>query len=168
MKQYQDERTLQVRNRIYAELMRIMLCVVVLSFCIKTLYFHMGLTQCMTEYILMILAPVYQAVRIRQTEVVLGIGQDSRKRTILDTLLLLLLIPFFLRKSEWTNGDFSALLPLWSLCFCSLRYSIFFPMRRKNGRKTWKNAMTRRTKPNKIGKKRKKSLRFSALYGNLF
>ena len=29
MKQYQDERTLQVRNRIYAELMRIMLCVVV-------------------------------------------------------------------------------------------------------------------------------------------
>ncbi|MEI3506608.1 MAG: DUF6773 family protein [Anaerotignum faecicola] len=80
MKQYQDERTLQVRNRIYAELMRIMLCVVVLSFCIKTLYFHMGLTQCMTEYILMILAPVYQAVRIRQTEVVLGTGKDSRKR----------------------------------------------------------------------------------------
>lgn len=129
MKQYQDERTLQVRNRIYAELMRIMLCVVVLSFCIKTLYFHMGLTQCMTEYILMILAPVYQAVRIRQTEVVLGTGQDSRKRSI--PLLLLLLIPFFLRK-------------------------------------TWKNAMTRRTKPNKIGKKRKKSLHFPALYGNLF
>lgn len=51
MKQYQDERTLQVRNRIYAELMRIMLCVVVLSFCIKTLYFHMDLAQCMTEYI---------------------------------------------------------------------------------------------------------------------
>ena len=124
MKQYQDERTLQVRNRIYAELMRIMLCVVVLSFCIKTLYFHMGLTQCMTEYILMILAPVYQAVRIRQTEVVLGTGQDSRKRTILDTLLLLLLIPFFLRKSEWTNGDFSALLPpaVFVLLFLAIQY----------------------------------------------
>ena len=117
MKQYQDERTLQVRNRIYAELMRIMLCVVVLSFCIKTLYFHMGLTQCMTEYILMILAPVYQAV-------LLGTGQDSRKRTILDTLLLLLLIPFFLRKSEWTNGDFSALLPpvVFVLLFLAIQY----------------------------------------------
>ena len=81
MKQYQDERTLQVRNRIYAELMRIIFCiVVVLSFCIKTLYFHMDLAQCMTEYILMILAPVYQAVRIRQTEVVLGTGKDSRRR----------------------------------------------------------------------------------------
>ena len=122
MKQYQDERTLQVRNRIYAELMRIMLCVVVLSFCIKTLYFHMGLTQCMTEYILMILAPVYQAVRIRQTEVVLGTGQDSRKRAI--PLLLLLLTPFSLRKSEWTNGDFSALLPLvvFVLLFLAIQY----------------------------------------------
>ena len=122
MKQYQDERTLQVRNRIYAELMRIMLCVVVLSFCIKTLYFHMDLAQCMTEYILMILAPVYQAVRIRQTEVVLGTGQDSRKRAT--PLLLLLLIPFFLRKSEWTNGNFSSLLPpvIFVLLFLAIQY----------------------------------------------
>lgn len=123
MKQYQDERTLQVRNRIYAELMRIMLCVVVLSFCIKTLYFHMGLTQCMTEYILMILAPVYQAVRIRQTEVVLGTGKDSRRRAT-PLLLLLLLIPFFLRRSEWANGDFPALLPLvvFVLLFLAIQY----------------------------------------------
>lgn len=123
MKQYQDERTLQVRNRIYAELMRIMLCVVVLSFCIKTLYFHMGLTQCMTEYILMILAPVYQAVRIRQTEVVLGTGKNSRRRAT-PLLLLLLLIPFFLRRSEIANGDFSALLPLvvFVLLFLAIQY----------------------------------------------
>lgn len=123
MKQYQDERTLQVRNRIYAELMRIMLCVVVLSFCIKTLYFHMDLAQCMTEYILMILAPVYQAVRIRQTEVVLETGKDSRRRAT-PLLLLLLLIPFFLRRSEIANGDFSALLPLvvFVLLFLAIQY----------------------------------------------
>lgn len=134
MKQYQDERTLQVRNRIYAELMRIMLCVVVLSFCIKTLYFHMDLAQCMTEYILMILAPVYQAVRIRQTEVVLGTGQDSRKRAT--PLLLLLLIPFFLRKSEWTNGDFSALLPpvAFVLLFLAIQY-LFFHAEKKRAEK---------------------------------
>ena len=134
MKQYQDERTLQVRNRIYDELMRIILCVVVLSFCIKTLYFHMGLTQCMTEYILMILAPVYQAVRIRQTEVVLGTGQDSRKRAT--PLLLLLLIPFFLRKSEWTNGDFSALLPpvVFVLLFLAIQY-LFFHAEKKRAEK---------------------------------
>ena len=134
MKQYQDERTLQVRNRIYAELMRIMLCVVVLSFCIKTLYFHMGLTQCMTEYILMILAPVYQAVRIRQTEVVLGTGQDSRKRGT--PLMLLLLIPFFLRQIDWTNGDFSALLPpvVFVLLFLAIQY-LFFHAEKKRAEK---------------------------------
>mgnify|MGYP000377950724 CR=1 FL=1 len=43
---------------------------------------------------------------------------------ILDTLLLLLLIPFFLRKSEWTNGDFSALLPpvVFVLLFLAIQY----------------------------------------------
>ena len=166
MKQYQDERTLQVRNRIYAELMRIMLCVVVLSFCIKTLYFHMDLAQCMTEYILMILAPVYQAVRIRQTEVVLGTGQDSRKRAT-PLLLLLLLIPF-LRRSEIANGNFSSLLPpvIFVLLFLAIQY-LFSHAEEKRAERL-ENAMMRRTKPNKIGKKRKKSLRFPALYGNLF
>ena len=167
MKQYQDERTLQVRNRIYAELMRIMLCVVVLSFCIKTLYFHMDLAQCMTEYILMILAPVYQAVRIRQTEVVLGTGKDSRRRAT-PLLLLLLLIRFSCAEAKSQTGIFLPCCPLWSLLFCSLLCGIFFPMRRKNGQKDWKNAMMRRTKPNKIGKKRKKSLRFPVSCGNLF
>ena len=39
-------------------------------------------------------------------------------------LLLLLLIPFFLRKSEWTNGDFSALLPpvVFVLLFLAIQY----------------------------------------------
>ena len=134
MKQYQDERTLQVRNRIYAELMRIMLCVVVLSFCIKTLYFHMDLAQCMTEYILMILAPVYQAVRIRQTEVVLGTGQDSRKRSI--PLLLLLLIPFFLRKSK---RGFSRTAAPCGLCASVPCDTVsFFPYGEKTGGKPGK------------------------------
>ena len=167
MKQYQDERTLQVRNRIYAELMRIMLCVVVLSFCIKTLYFHMDLAQCMTEYILMILAPVYQAVRIRQTEVVLGTGKDSSKRAT-PLLLLLLLIPFFLRRSEIANGNFSSLLPpvVFIVLFLAVWY-LFSHAEEKRAERL-ENAMMRRTKSNKIGKKRKKTLRFPALYGNLF
>ena len=138
MKQYQDERTLQVRNRIYAELMRIMLCVVVLSFCIKTLYFHMDLAQCMTEYILMILAPVYQAVRIRQTEVVLGTGKDSRRRAT-PLLLLLLLIPFFLRRSENRKREFFFPAAPCGL-YCSVPCCVvsFFPCGGKTGRKTGK------------------------------
>lgn len=123
MKQYQDERTLQVKNRIHAELMRIMLYVIVLSFCIKTLYFHMNLRQCMTEYIILISAPLYQAVRAHQAEVVLGTGQDSRRRAV-PLLLLLLLIPFSMRSSEIANGNFSSLLPpvVFIVLFLAIRY----------------------------------------------
>ena len=138
MKQYQDERTLQVRNRIYAELMRIMLCVVVLSFCIKTLYFHMDLAQCMTEYILMILAPVYQAVRIRQTEVVLGTGKDSRKRA---TPLLLLLAAdsvFPAQKRNCKREFFFPAAPCGLYCSVPCCVVSFFPCGGKTGGKTGK------------------------------
>lgn len=91
MKQIQDERTLQAKNQIYSELMRIMLYIVIISFCVKALYFHMDLKQCMTEYIIMVFAPLYQMVRTRQMGVVLGTGKDSSKRA-LPVLLTLLLI----------------------------------------------------------------------------
>ena len=82
----------------------------------------------------MILAPVYQAVRIRQTEVVLGTGQDSRKRAT--PLLLLLLIPFFLRRSEIANGNFSSLLPpvVFVLLFLAIQY-LFFHAEKKRAEK---------------------------------
>lgn len=91
MNQIQDERTLQAKNQIYSELMRIMLYIVIISFCVKALYFHMDLKQCMTEYIIMVFAPLYQMVRTRQMGVVLGTGKDSRKRA-LPVLLAVLLI----------------------------------------------------------------------------
>ena len=91
MNQIQDERTLQAKNQIYSELMRIMLYIIIISFCVKSLYFHMDLKQCMTEYIIMVFAPLYQMVRTRQMGVVLGTGRDSRKR-VLPILLTLLLI----------------------------------------------------------------------------
>lgn len=91
MKQFQDERTLQAKNQIYSELMRIMLYIVIISFCVKALYFHMDLKQCMTEYIIMVFAPIYQMIRTRQMGVVLGTGKDSPKRA-LPILLAVLLI----------------------------------------------------------------------------
>ncbi|MGN0136392.1 DUF6773 family protein [Anaerotignum sp.] len=91
MKQIQDERTLQAKNQIYSELMRILLYLVIISFYVKSLYFHMDLKQCLTEYIIMIFAPLYQMVRTRQMGVVLGTGRDSRRRA-LPLLLAVLLI----------------------------------------------------------------------------
>lgn len=134
LQQLKDERVEQAKSKIYSELMLIIFYIVVASFCVKALYFHMDLKQCATEYIILILTPIYQAIRSRQTEVVLGTGQDSRKRAT--PLLLLLLIPFFLRKSEWTNGDFSALLPpvVFVLLFLAIQY-LFFHAEKKRAEK---------------------------------
>lgn len=123
LQQLKDERVEQAKSKIYSELMLIIFYIVVASFCVKALYFHMDLKQCATEYIILILTPIYQAIRSRQTEVVLGTGKDSRKRAT-PLLLLLLLIPFFLRRSEIANGDFSALLPpvVFVLLFLAIQY----------------------------------------------
>ena len=123
LQQLKDERVEQAKSKIYSELMLIIFYIVVASFCVKALYFHMDLKQCATEYIILILTPIDQAIRSRQTEVVLGTGKDSRKRAT-PLLLLLLLIPFFLRRSEIANGDFSALLPpvVFVLLFLAIQY----------------------------------------------
>ena len=123
LQQLKDERVEQAKSKIYSELMLIIFYIVVASFCVKALYFHMDLKQCATEYIILILTPIYQAIRSRQTEVVLGTGKDSRKRAT-PLLLLLLLVPFFLRRSEIANGDFSALLPpvVFVLLFLAIQY----------------------------------------------
>lgn len=139
MKHIQDERTLQAKNQIHAELMRIMLYVLILSFCIKSLYFHMDLKQCMTEYILMIFAPLYQMIRTRQLDVVLGTGKDSRKRaipTILTVLLIGTLIYLGCGQASTEAKGVSALLSMavFALLFFAAQH-LFSRMEEKRARK---------------------------------
>lgn len=65
LQQLKDERVEQAKSKIYSELMLIIFYIVVASFCVKALYFHMDLKQCATEYIILILTPIYQAIRSR-------------------------------------------------------------------------------------------------------
>ena len=57
LQQLKDERVEQAKSKIYSELMLIIFYIVVASFCVKALYFHMDLKQCATEYIILILTP---------------------------------------------------------------------------------------------------------------
>ena len=50
-----DERVLQARRQIGSEMMQLMYYFIVISFCIKSLYFGMGLQECMTEFIILII-----------------------------------------------------------------------------------------------------------------
>lgn len=94
MKQIKDERIEQAKNQIRAELMMIFYFIVLVSFCVKSIYFGMDLRQAATEFILIILAPVYQAVRCKQLGVVLysGKGGGIRQLAVVGVVVLLFLL----------------------------------------------------------------------------
>lgn len=84
MTNYIDERVLQAGRQIGSEMMRLVFYFVVISFCVKMLYFGMELRECATEYVIMIGVPIYQMIRSRQLGVVLGnYGKASRASTII-------------------------------------------------------------------------------------
>lgn len=79
MTKHIDERVLQARRQIGSEMMQLMYYFIVIAFCIKSLYFGMNLQECMTEFIVLIAAPVYQAYRSRKLGVVLGNYRKASK-----------------------------------------------------------------------------------------
>lgn len=91
LQQIKDERVEQAKSKIYSELMLIIFYIVVASFCVKALYFHMDLKQCATEYVILILCPLYQAVRSRQMGVVLS-TKSSRKALLPTAAIIMLMV----------------------------------------------------------------------------
>lgn len=99
----QDERIEQVRNKVYAELMKWIYLLIVISFVAKILYFKMEFSQCITEYIILIGTPIYQGIRSRQLEVVLPKYPREKmnwKREIFACLIALVVFALF----WWNSG----------------------------------------------------------------
>lgn len=98
MMKIKDERVEQAKNKIYAELMQLVYLFIALSFIVKALYFKMNLSQCMTEYVILIATPIYQMVRSRQLGVVLATNlrnQMNPKKNILSAIVGVALFFFF-------------------------------------------------------------------------
>lgn len=90
MMKIRDERVEQFKNKIYGELFQLVYLFIVASFIVKSLYFKMNLSQCITEYVILIVAPLYQMVRSRQLGVVLATNlrqQMSPKRNMIGALV---------------------------------------------------------------------------------
>lgn len=66
-----DERIEQAKNKIRSEMTVLIIWGVAISFLVKTLVFKMSLQQCLTEYLILVLAPVYQFIRMHTLKVVL-------------------------------------------------------------------------------------------------
>lgn len=93
-----DERLEQSKNKIMAELMQLVYLFIALSFIVKSLYFKMDLSQCTTEYVILIATPIYQMVRSRQLGVVLATNlrdQISPKKNIIAAIIGVVFFFFF-------------------------------------------------------------------------
>ena len=138
LQQLKDERVEQAKSKIYSELMLIIFYIVVASFCVKALYFHMDLKQCATEYIILILTPIYQAIRSRQMGVVLS--TKSSRKALLPTAAIIILVVVLLWMSNKgvpsTARTISAVLSLavFAVLFLVVQ-GIFIHLERKRAEK---------------------------------
>jgi TRAP-type uncharacterized transport system fused permease subunit len=64
-----DERIQQAIDKIRSEMAIIILFGIALSFLVKTLVFNMGLKECITEYLILILFPLYQFARMHMMKI---------------------------------------------------------------------------------------------------
>ena len=79
-----DERVLQARRKISSETMYWMYYIIVIAFCVKVLVFGMTFEDCITEFVILVAAPIYQNIRARQMKVVLGnFRKYSRKGAVI-------------------------------------------------------------------------------------
>ncbi|SHN83243.1 DUF6773 family protein [Desulfitobacterium chlororespirans] len=74
-----DERIEQAQNKIRSELAVITYLAIALSFLVKTLAFEMSLTECITEYLILIFFPLYQFVRMHTMKISLYSSPGSKQ-----------------------------------------------------------------------------------------
>lgn len=89
-----DERIQQAINKIRSEMAIIILLGVALSFLVKTLVFNMGLKDCITEYLIMILFPLYQFVRMHMMKISIYSGRRDKQsiKTMFITISFFLVV----------------------------------------------------------------------------
>ena len=138
LQQLKDERVEQAKSKIYSELMLIIFYIVVASFCVKALYFHMDLKQCATEYIILILTPIYQAIRSRQMGVVLS-TKSSRKALLPTAAIIILMVVLLWMSNKGVPSTARTLSAVLSLAVFAVLFlvvqGIFIHLERKRAEK---------------------------------
>ena len=138
LQQLKDERVEQAKSKIYSELMLIIFYIVVASFCVKALYFHMDLKQCATEYIILILTPIYQAIRSRQMGVVLS-TKSSRKALPPTAAIIILMVVLLWMSNKGVPSTARTISAVLSLAVFAVLFlvvqGIFIHLERKRAEK---------------------------------
>ena len=90
-----DERIEQATNKIRNELALVIYGIVILSFLIKLWVYNMDLSKCWTEYIILIITPIYQFIRARSMKVSLHDNNVFKQSFKSDTVQFFVLIAIF-------------------------------------------------------------------------
>ncbi|MBQ7757965.1 DUF6773 family protein [Anaerotignum sp.] len=137
MTNFVDERVLQARRKIGSEMMMLMYYFIVISFLVKVMGFGMGLEDCITEFIIMIGAPIYQNIRARQMKVILG---DFRKKSKASTIsaifaaVVVMLISMWRLEGSIDKAEALSSIVSFAVTFALARYG-FAHIEKKRARK---------------------------------
>ncbi|MBM6829940.1 hypothetical protein H9X85_10545 [Anaerotignum lactatifermentans] len=123
-----DERIEQARNKIWAEMMQILYFIAILSFVIKILFLHQSLQDCAMEYLVLILTPLYQAVRARQLGVVLSAVADPKPKRLVASLvggMIVVGLFYVLQGQEKQPSEVFTMLTIFVVVFLVVQFGMY-------------------------------------------
>ena len=125
MTNFVDERVLQARQKIASEMMLLMYYFLVIAMCVKVLVFGMTFEDCITEFIIIVSAPIYQNIRARQMKVVLGnFRKYSRKGAVIAIVggIVGMLLSMWRLKGSIDKADAVTSIVTFAVTFSLARY----------------------------------------------
>ena len=137
MTNHVDERVLQARRQIGSEMMQLMYYFLVIAMCVKVLVFGMTFEDCITEFIIIVSAPVYQNIRARQMKVVLGnFRKYSRKGAVIAIVggTIGMLLSMWRLKGSIDKADAVTSIATFAVTFSLARYG-FAHLEKKRAKK---------------------------------
>jgi len=116
-----DERIEQAKNKIRSEITVIIFCGVAISFLVKMLVFNMNIQQCMTEYLILILSPLYQFIRMHMMKISIYNKQGNKKTVkILIVTIIFLVIAFFVNSKRYNSNGSIVFIPILLAAFVAI------------------------------------------------
>ncbi len=125
-----DERNMQLRDKICHELFIWIYYGIVFSFLIKILVFNMQLTDCLVEYVIMVVTPIYYRVRAHQLEIGYEVKKTTVKERTISTLSTIAVAcavyaGIMIGKGKFFSIDMVTYFISFTAVFAGLRYFIF-------------------------------------------
>ena len=128
-----DERVKQAYDQIMSEFARAVFFFALAAFLVKIIGFHKSLEDCVTEYVIIIAAPIFQAVRARQLK--LSFYQKGMEKSMwIKTMAVLAVVAVFYGIYIWKKAaQITSLLPLAAFiaAFVLIRILVVFREKRR-------------------------------------